>query len=147
MAKIKLKVSLIDPNLPFWTPTGYHHGDVGYDLFIARDYEIPPATTMTLDHNLSIELPPNTWGMLVGRSSSFTSRKLHVMTGVIDNSYRGPINATVLNISDTPVRLHSGNRIAQLLLMPLVSLDVEFVDPQSLSKTGRGEEGFGSTGK
>jgi len=141
---LTIKVSVINHGIYFHLPTKSHLGDCGYDLYVAEDYIIPPNIVVNIGHNLNIEPPVGTWGLIAGRSSSLQVRGLHVMTGVLDNGYRGPVNATVLNLNGEDVHIKVGDRIAQLVLIPLVTPNVLLVD--KLSQSDRGDKGYGSTG-
>ena len=65
--------------------------------------------------------------------------------GVIDSDYRGEIRVGLTNLSDTPYTVQPGDRIAQLMVVPVVQAQVKMVD--QLDETQRGAGGFGSTGK
>ena len=65
--------------------------------------------------------------------------------GVIDSGYTGEVKVTLINCGDTPVLIHPGDRIAQLVILPLAMCDLEPVE--ELPETPRGGNGFGSTGR
>lgn len=64
--------------------------------------------------------------------------------GVVDSDYRGEIKVPLINLSDKPYEIHSGDRIAQMMFVPIAR--ASFTETDELGKTGRGEGGFGSTG-
>jgi dUTP pyrophosphatase len=68
------------------------------------------------------------------------------MTGVIDEDYRGEVKALLVNLSDVPVRIEKGDRVAQLILERISTPDTEEVDDLAPYATDRGTGGFGSTG-
>ena len=133
-----------DPDRPFILPTRAHDTDCGYDMFVDGEYIIPPGEDLLIGHNLRSQLPPETWGLVIGRSSNWR-RKLEVGLGVIDNGYRGPLFARALNLSDDDIKISQGDRVAQLILVPMFTPPVKYVD--SLDDSDRGDAGFGSTGK
>lgn len=140
-----LRVTPIDNSLWFKEPSMSHRGDAGYDLYVSETILIPPLQSVQVEHNLMIELPVNTWGHLVGRSSAFHNKGLHIVTGVVDNGFRGPMFTTAYNLDRVPKPVEQGDRISQLILMPLTVLPVLRVE--SLSETDRGDSGLGSTGQ
>lgn len=140
-----LKVSPVDPEAFFREPTRAYQTDCGYDLYVSGEHCLKPFETANVYHNLRLELPYGTWGHMVGRSSAFHNRGFQVMTGVIDNGYRGPIFATVTNLSGEDRVIPSGDRVIQLILVPMVVPDVLRV--KELSNTDRGQGGLGSTGR
>lgn len=124
--------------------TGYP-GDAGVDLYVSENTRIPFGQFADVPCGCNVELPPGTWGMLTGRSSTIRDRGLFVTQGIIDNGYRGPLFAGVHNLSDTSVQLQKGDRIAQLIVLPLVPVAPQQVD--ALSQSDRGSNGFGSSGR
>ena len=139
-----LLFSTVDPERSTVPPTRAHDSDCGYDLYIDDDYTILPMTHTLINHNLGVQLPPKTWGLLVGRSSNW-ERMLEVGSAVIDNGYRGPLFARVLNMSEVNIQLYRGDRVAQLILMPMVTPPALF--KRELDNSERGAQGFGSTGR
>ncbi|MBR7147049.1 MAG: dUTP diphosphatase, partial [Oscillospiraceae bacterium] len=96
---------------------------------------------------LAIELPEGTFGAIFARSGLATREGLRPANcvGVIDSDYRGEVMVALHNDSPVPRTVKSGERIAQLVVMPY--LPVMFEEADELSDTARGEGGFGSTGK
>jgi len=84
------------------------------------------------------------WLSVVGRSSTFRALGVLVNVAIIDRGYRGEIFGVVYNFSKKPVRIASGTRICQVV--PHLLVPVKFVCVESLSKSDRGTDGFGSTG-
>jgi dUTP pyrophosphatase len=126
--------------------TGYP-GDAGLDLVVAKDTTIGFDQFVDVDLGISVEMPPGTWGMLTGRSSTMRKRGLLVTQGIIDNGYRGPLYAGVRNLSEGRVELKRGERIAQLILLPLPADSPPPLERvPALSESHRGTNGFGSTG-
>jgi dUTP pyrophosphatase len=129
---------------PHCAPQRHHRGDAGYDLIVEYDTNIWPGKFVDVSLGISVELPPGTWGMLTGRSSALRKRGILVSTGIIDNGYRGELFAGCQNLSEEKVALKKGERVAQLILMPLTVPLVSRVS--ALTTTDRGSAGFGSTG-
>lgn len=129
---------------PECEPVRGYAGDAGYDLTIEKDCRIHVGAFYDVPLGISVEMPPGVWGMLTGRSSTIRRRRLLVTQGIIDNGYRGPLYAGVQNLGDAVVDLERGERIAQLILFPLIL--PEPLQVNRLSYSDRGEAGFGSSG-
>ena len=121
----------------------------GYDLYAAIDgpITIAPHTTTKIGTGLSFELPNNTFGAIFARSGLATKQGLRPANcvGVCDSDYRGEYIVAIHNDTDDEQIIQPGERIAQLILMPYIPLVFEEID--ELSDTGRGVNGFGSTGQ
>lgn len=125
-------------------PWRQHLGDAGFDLFVSETVTIPGRGFADIPCGINVEIPEGHWGMLTGRSSTIRDRGLLVTQGIIDNGYRGPMFAGVQNMRPAAVRVNKGDRIAQLILLPLFDRAVEQV--YELSASDRGVQGFGSSG-
>lgn len=122
-------------------------GDAGLDLIVEKDTVIPYQGFADVPHGISVQLPEGTWGLITGRSSTIRKRGLLVVNGVIDNGYRGPLFAAVQNLNpDGKVVVCAGERIAQLILFPLVTPGIYIKHVNALDGSERGEKAFGSTG-
>lgn len=119
-------------------------GDIGCDLTVSRNLTVEPHKWSAVPNDVSVLAPPNCWFLIMGRSSALTKRDLFVMPSVIDGGYTGRLYAMALNLSDEPCDIARGERIAQLLPLPLTR--VVFSEVDKLPNTDRGQAGFGSTG-
>lgn len=126
-------------------PRKAYQSDAGYDLFVSIDIVVPAQQTMQIHTYVAVELPPGVWAMLVPRSSTLGNRGLHVMTGILDNGYRGELSIMVFNLNAFPVVVQAGERIAQIIPMPLLRMELVQVD--ALAESDRGNGGYGSSGR
>lgn len=129
----------------FWPQKSYA-GDAGFDLYVTEDTEIPVGQFADIPCGLNVELPPGTWGMILGRSSTLRKHNLLVAPGVIDHGYRGPLYSGVYNMNGTQFSAKRGMRLAQFIPFPLTA---ERMFPHwvpTLTDSDRGSRGFGSTG-
>lgn len=112
-----------------------------------RAFASPPGKPQWVHTGLSIELPRGFAGLVYARSGLATKRGLAPANkvGVIDPDYRGEIMISLHNHGNAPATVHSGERVAQLVITPYLTATFREVD--ALSDTVRGEGGFGSTGQ
>jgi dUTP pyrophosphatase len=128
-------------------PEYAHPGDAGADLTSAEALELGPGERATVGTGLSIALPDGYAGFVVPRSGLAARHGITIVNspGTVDAGYRGEIRVTVLNTDrETPYSIAIGDRIAQLIVMPVSR--ARFVPVGSLPGSHRGEGGFGSTG-
>ena len=128
-------------------PTRGSEKAAGYDLYacLENEVEIQPHSTCLIGTGLSFELPDNTFAAIFARSGLATKSGLAPANkvGVCDSDYRGEYKIALHNHSNTPVTVHNGDRIAQMVVMPFIPVELE---EGELSETARGSGGFGSTG-
>lgn len=131
-------------NIDFAAPRS---GDAGYDLYAVENYMIVPQQRLLVETGLHLEIPHNFVGLVKDRSS-VASAGLHTMAGVIDSSYRGELKILLLNIGHVDYQITKGQKIAQLVIVPIYTQVAEFVDSLAdLNDSERGAGGFGSTGQ
>lgn len=118
--------------------------DAGLDLYVIKDVDIGPGQFIDLPTGWAIKIADGYWGAVKARSSTFFRRGLFVHEGTIDPGYTGRLSILVHNPSNIVKQLSTGDRIAQLVIMPLIIHSIEVVE--ELPHTMRGVEGFGSTG-
>lgn len=121
----------------------------GYDLHADIDGKyltIYPGEVRKISTGIAMALPEWTTGLIFARSGLATNQGLAPANkvGVIDADYRGPIIVALKNESDQIQTIEHGERIAQLVVVPFVS--VNFVEKETIGTTARGGGGFGSTG-
>ena len=146
-----LKLKAVSPKLGKelpW-PSRATEGSAGLDLAacIDRDVTIAPRQLVCIPTGVAIALPGPEYVALVFARSGLGIRHgiaLSNGVGVIDSDYRGELQVGLTNLSDTPYTIRPGDRIAQLVVTPVVLPQVEIVE--ELEDTGRGTGGFGSTG-
>lgn len=125
-------------------PTRAHATDAGLDLYAPYTQEIPPKRSATFDTGVHIQLPEGTAGLLVSKSGLNCNHSL-TSTGLIDEGYTGGIRVTLHNHSNLWYRVKKGDKISQLVIVPVIRPELELVD--KLDDTERGDKGFGSSGR
>ena len=143
---MEINIKLLNENAK--VPTRGSEYAAGYDLYAATDYdiEIAPHSTVKIGTGISVELPNGTFGATFPRSGLATKKGLRPANcvGVCDSDYRGEYIVPMHNDTDEVMTIASGERIAQLIVMPFVGIEFNIVD--ELTETKRGDGGFGSTG-
>lgn len=120
----------------------------GADLYSAEaETVIPPHATVFIGTGIAMEIPEGYMGLIFARSGLSCKRHLAPANkvGVVDSDYRGEVKVALHNHSNEPQKIDAGERIAQLVITPFLSVNFEEAD--ELDDTVRGEGGFGSTGK
>ena len=149
---MELKIMPLSPKIgkqiplpSFATP-----GSAAMDLYACIDEPITlqPRERRLIPNGISIALPGPDYVALVFARSGLASKKGIAMAngvGVIDSDYRGPLMAAIINQSDEPYTIAPGDRICQLMIVPVVQPTITVVS--ELDETARGSGGFGSTGR
>lgn len=130
-------------------PTRGSEKAAGYDLYaaVSSPVTIMPHETVPIDTGLQFEIPDGYFAAIYARSGIAAREGLRPAncTGVCDSDYRGNYIVALHNDSETPRVIEPGERIAQMVVIPYLS--VSFEETSSLTDTRRGAGGFGSTGK
>ena len=143
---MKLEVRRLDPSVPL--PAYAHEGDAGLDLAANVDVEVAPGERVMVPTGLAVAIPPGFAGVVLPRSGLASRHGLTMANspGLIDAGYRGEVICAVVNLDrERPVKISRGDRIAQLVIVPVAA--VEVVETEVLPASGRGAGGFGSTGR
>jgi dUTP pyrophosphatase len=125
-------------------PTRAHPDDAGLDLYGLEDAVVAPGEGKLLRTGVAVAIPAGHVGLVCDRSS-LARRGLKTAGGVIDAGYRGELGVVVWNISAEAQAVKKGERIAQMLVIPIATPAP--VDAEDLGATARGAAGFGSTGR
>lgn len=129
-------------------PSRAHAHDAGIDLCAAKQVWIEPGEVTMVPTGVRVAIPDKHVGLIALRSSLAAGRALALANGVgvIDSGYRGEIGILLATWEPSPEPIKAGERIAQLLIVPIVTPAVELVDELPATTDGR-VGGFGSTGK
>lgn len=143
---MKMQVKKLDPKAKM--PTYGSALAAGADLYVCLEepVTIQPGQTVLLPTGISIAVPEGYAGMVFARSGLASKQGLAPANkvGVIDADYRGPVMVALHNHSQEPRTVNHGDRVAQLVIMPVLTPELEEV--AELDETQRGAGGFGSTG-
>ncbi|MFC1925298.1 dUTP diphosphatase [Chloroflexota bacterium] len=148
---ITLRVKLVHPAARL--PERMTPGSAGLDLYAVESMEVPPTRCdqdgcadvgrVLVPTGVILQLPPETVGRIASRSGLSVNSNIEAGAGWIDNDYRGELKVELKNLSSKPYKVQQGDRIAQLVILPLVDVEVQSVS--RLEDTERGSSGFGST--
>jgi dUTP pyrophosphatase len=129
-------------------PTRAHEGDAGLDLYASESAHIGPGERWSVGTGVAVELPEGHAGLVLPRSGLAQRHGIALVNapGLIDSGYRGEIRILLLNTDPAEIfQVEAGDRIAQLLITPVVT--AEPVESEVLAESARGEGGFGSSGR
>jgi dUTP pyrophosphatase len=140
-----LLVQRLDTELPL--PRYAHEGDAGLDLHAAEDVTLAPGERGVIGTGIAIAIPDGYVGLVPPRSGLATRVGLSLVNtpGIVDAGYRGEVRLILINLDrETSIKIKRGDRVAQLVITPVTT--VEVVETSELPASTRGEGGFGSTG-
>ncbi len=120
-------------------------GDAGLDLHALVDVTVAPAERVLVPTGIALAIPVGTVGLVWDRSGMAAKHGMKTMAGVLDHTYRGELKIVLLNTTGASYEIKKGDRIAQLLIQPIITTDV--IEVAELEETVRGEGGFGSSGR
>lgn len=140
-----LKIKLNHPHAK--VPTRANSTDSGMDLYAVEDLWLFPLQSAIVNTGISIQLPPNTEAQIRPRSGLAAKHQITVVNspGTIDEGYTGEIKVILFNLGVKPFEIKVGDRIAQMVIAPILKPEIELVT--ELNESERGTNGFGSTGR
>ena len=124
-------------------PKRAHATDAGLDIFAMHDGIVRAGQSASFHTGLHVELPRGCAGIILPKSGLMTKHDI-ISFGVVDESYRGEVMVHLFNLGSQDYQVHAGNKISQLLVIPVRYEQVEV--SEELSSGERGDSGFGSTG-
>lgn len=144
-AAITVQIQRIDPDMPVLRPA--QPGDAGVDLRAAQSAKLAPGERLLIGTGIAVAIPQGYAGFVQPRSGMAVKKGLGVLNspGLIDSGYRGELKVIVINLSSELLAVERGDRIAQLVVLPVPPVVYEEVE--QLPDSSRGAGGFGSTGE
>ena len=141
---MKIPLQRLDEGLP--VPAHAHPGDGGVDLYARAAAELEPGERAVVATGIAVAIPDGYAGLVTPRSGLAARHGISVVNGpgLVDAGYRGEIKVILVNLSDVTFVIERGDRIAQLVVLPIAVQ--EFIVVDDLEATTRGSGGFGSTG-
>ena len=143
--KTKIKIKRLNPEAIL--PSYAHEGDAGMDIFSLENAVLQPGERKTVPTGLSFEIPLGYEIQIRPRSGLALNHGITLSNtpGTLDSGYRGELKVGMINLSKESYEVKKGDKIAQIVLAKHETAEIQEV--QELSKTSRGNNGFGSTGK
>lgn len=131
-------------------PHKQRQGDAGFDLYALEDTVLPRNINGIIAQKqvrtgIAVEIPEGHFGLITGRSGLAFNQGIHNFNGTIDSNYRGEIKILLVNHNNIEYRVQKGDRLAQLLIVPITKVECE--EAEELSTSNRGTDGFGSSGR
>ena len=139
---VNIKVKKLKENAII--PKYAHPGDAGMDLFSTENYIIPSGKRQLVSTGIAMSLPEGYFASIRGKSGLAYKKGICILGGVIEWTYTGEYGVIVLNSGDEDFEIKTGDKVAQVIISPVASVNVEEV--KELAKTKRGAGAFGSTG-
>ena len=139
--KVKIKRLNSEVKLPNYA----NPGDAGMDFFSAENVIINSGERKTVKTGISMAIPVGFVGLFWDKSGLASKKGIKTMAGVIDSGFRGEVGIVLKNLGDDEFVIEKNMKIAQMLIQPIYSPELEEVE--SLEETERGQGGFGSTGQ
>lgn len=137
---IKIKLDGLDAKLP----TRAHEQDAGADLYSPVSITVDPHSCAVIDTGVHIAIPDGFCGLLVSKSGLNVNHDI-TSTGLIDAGYTGSVRVKLYNQGNTPYHINTGDKISQIVIIPVALCD--FIQVDTLDDTERGCGGFGSSGR
>lgn len=126
-------------------PSRAHEQDAGLDLYSRETIGMEPGQSAVFDTGVHMEFPHGYYGKIESKSGLNVKYGVVSCGGVIDDGFTGSITVKLYNLSQEPYIVSAGDKIAQIVIMPYATPELEIVD--KLEDTPRGTAGFGSTGR
>lgn len=143
--RVRSEVRLIHPAAQM--PYRKRPTDAGYDIHSIQNISLPPNGPTIIRTGIQLSVPPGWYYSVEGRSSLWRKRIFPEARGIIDSTYCGELEVSLVNLNTTPYEILVGDRIAQIILHKQYDADFIRVDQFSSLYNCRGTEGFGSTGR
>ena len=139
---MKLRIQRL--NLDAKIPISPYKGDAGMDVFSVEEVDIPAGEKIAVKTGLKLAIPEGYAGFVWDKSGLALKHHLKTMAGVIDSNYRGELMIVLTNLGKEPYHVEKGSKIAQLIITPVASPEIE--EGIVADDTERGTAGFGSSG-
>lgn len=139
---IKVKVRKVCKNAVL--PRYAHEGDAGMDLFSCENSVVKAGDRMLVSSGVAMEFEAGYFASIRGKSGLAYKKGISILGGVVEYTYRGEYKVIILNSGDEDFEVRAGDKIAQVVIAPVVSAEV--VEVEELEESVRGAKGFGSSG-
>ena len=124
-----------------------HFDDAGIDIRTPVCFTLRPGESIVIDTKVAVQIPIGYFGKLESKSGLNVNHSIITTGGVVDSGFRGTIKVCLYNFGDEFYEFDVGDKITQLVLVPVLLADLEKVDELDASESGRDMSGWGSTGR
>ena len=139
---MKLQIQRLDKEAKL--PSYAYKGDAGMDVFSIENTDLFPGEKVAVRTGLRLAIPEGYAGFVWDKSGLATKHHIKTMAGVIDSNYRGELQVVLTNLGKEIYHIEKGSKIAQFIISPVASFEIE--EAEIADETERGEGGFGSSG-
>lgn len=130
-----------------YMPMRAHFDDAGIDFRTPEEFTLNPLESHVVELNVKVQIPVGYFGKMESKSGLMVNHGVVCMGGVIDSGFRGNIKVRMMNLSDKPYTFRKGDKVVQMVLIPVLLADIESVETLDVSESGRETSGYGSTGR
>lgn len=124
-----------------------HQDDAGIDMRTPERFVLRAHEQKVIDLGVRVQIPLGYWGKMESKSGLMLKHGIICMGGVVDSGFRGTIKVRMYNTSDQDYTFEAGDKLVQMVLMPVLLADLEQVEKLDEADFGRNESGWGSTGR
>lgn len=143
--KKTLKIVRTRDNVP--VPKFALPGDAGFDLYVGEKITLAPMERASINTGYKMEIPKGCVGIIYEKSGLSFKHGIITYGNVVDSGYRGEVRVGVMNLGKETYVFEPGHKVAQMIIHKYEDVKFKEVGDGELSKSDRGERGFGSTGK
>lgn len=130
-----------------YMPRRAHFDDAGIDLLTPEGFTLRPGESRVVDLKVGFEIPIGYFGKLESKSGLNVNHGVICPGGVIDSGFRGSVKVRVSNTGSEDYTFMRGDKVVQMVLIPVLLADLNEVDELTPSESGRDNSGYGSTGR
>lgn len=130
-----------------YMPRRAHFDDAGIDLLTPEGFTLRPGESRVVDLKVGFEIPVGYFGKLESKSGLNVNHGVICPGGVIDSGFRGSVKVRMMNTGSEDYTFMRGDKVVQMVLIPVLLADLNEVDELTPSESGRDNSGYGSTGR
>ena len=130
-----------------YMPRRAHFDDAGIDLLTPEGFTLRPGESRVVDLKVGFEIPVGYFGKLESKSGLNVNHGVICPGGVIDSGFRGSVKVRMMNTGSEDYTFMRGDKVVQMVLIPVLLADLNEVDELTPSEFGRDNSGYGSTGR
>lgn len=130
-----------------YMPKRAHFDDAGIDFRTPEGFTLNPGEFHVVDLKVAVQIPIGYFGKMESKSGLMVNHGIVCKGGVVDSGFRGTVKVRMQNDGDQPYTFQKGDKLVQMVLIPVLLADIELADELNASESGRDASGWGSTGR